>query len=87
MKSLFNEVYDYTEQLDSKIGKRVFNALDTESIADIILDETGVGYTGTFWFEHYTYHNRVAQSVYDWIINYLNKQGYKYIYYKEDAKS
>jgi hypothetical protein len=83
MKSLFNEVYKYSQSKNSKIARQVYNTLDRESIADIILDDTGVNYNQTFWFEHYTYHDNVSQSVYNWIINYLTKQGYRYLYFED----
>lgn len=74
VKSIFDELYEQYKNSDTKIGKKVFDALDTESIANIIVDGD------TFWFEHNMYHDRVAQAVYNHLINNLTKQGYKYLY-------
>lgn len=58
----------------TKIGQRAFNLLDTESILSIILDE------GTFWFEWVRYPQKTDQRAVDWLIRYLKRRGYKYLY-------
>lgn len=79
--SIFSMVYNeldakikHLPKYDTKIARKVFDALDTESIQDIILDNN------TFWFEHSTYHEYVTADVYRWLIKYLNNKGYNYLY-------
>ena len=71
VKSIFDEVYEQYKNSGTKIGKKVFDALDTESIANIIVDGN------TFWYEHNTYHDYVSVAVYNHITKYLNNLGYK----------
>lgn len=67
-------IYDYTKSLETKIGKAVFDCLDREAIQEVVL------YGDCFYFEHNHYHDRVPEKVYEWIKNYLRKQGYIYGY-------
>lgn len=68
-------LYEHTKGLTTKIGKQVHEALNTESISEIVLYDNKY-----FYFEHNKYHDYVPESVYSWIINYLKKQGYIYGY-------
>lgn len=77
--SIFGMVY---EELQSKIEhlpeqygqyQRAFDALDTEDISDIILDN------GTFWFEYSDY-SEVTDQQYALLVKYLENKGYKHLY-------
>lgn len=74
MKSIYKEVYEHYEKQNTKIGKQVFDVLDSEGIAGIILDNN------VFWFESYTLGNICPQIVHDHIKKHLEKQGYTYLY-------
>lgn len=74
---IYNELKAYTEHLpeyNTKIAKSVFNKLDSEAIADIILDGD------TFWFEHSTYEKGLNNKEHIWLVKFINKHGYKYLY-------
>lgn len=79
--SIYGMVYEelqskitHLPRYQTKIAKKVYNVLDTEQIADIILDGN------TFWFEHNQYHKYITNDVYAWLIKYLQNKGYKYLY-------
>ena len=79
--SIYGMVYDElkakTEHLpryNTKIAKSVFDVLDREGIADIILDDK------TFWFESYINGNNWTNKQHDWLVKYLENKGYKYLY-------
>lgn len=74
MKNIYSELYNYYKEEKSKIGKRVFNVLNREGIAGIILDNN------VFWFESYSIGNSCPKVVYEHIKNYLRKQGYTYLH-------
>lgn len=74
---IYDELKAKTEHLpkyNTKIAKSVFDALDREAIADIILDNN------TFWFESYTTGNNCSNKQYEWLVKYLQNKGYKYLY-------
>ena len=73
---VYEELKAKIEQLPKQYGhyQRAFDALDTENISDIILDN------GTFWFE-YPQHSVVSDQQYALLVNYLeNHKGYKHLY-------
>jgi len=79
--SIFGMVYNeldakikHDSKYDTKIARKVFDTLDREAIADIILDNE------TYWFEHQQYHDYVTSDVYEWLKRYLNNKGYSYLY-------
>ena len=74
MKSISNELYKHYEQQQTKIGQKVFDVLNREGIADIILDDN------IFWFEFYSRGNDCPEYVYNHIKSHLKKQGYTYLY-------
>lgn len=78
--SIYGMVYDELkariEHMPKQYKKysKVFDALDMELIADIILDDD------TYWFEWATYHDNVSDKTMDLLKEYLNNKGYKYLY-------
>ena len=79
--SIHGMVYDelkskieHLPKYDTKIAKSVFDVLDREGIADIILDGD------TFWFESYTIGNDWNETQRQWLIKYLTNKGYTYLY-------
>jgi len=55
-------------------AKRMFDALDTEDVSDIILDGN------TFWLEYSTYNNLTDQQ-HALLVNYIERKGYRYLYH------
>ena len=79
--SIYGMIYDelkakiqHLPEYDTKIAKSVFDALDREAIADIILDGD------VFWFESYTSGNDWTNEQHDWLKRYLEGNGYRYLY-------
>jgi hypothetical protein len=79
--SIYGMIYDelkakieHDKKYNTKIAKSVFEVLDKEGIADIILDNN------TFWFESYTTGNDWTNKEYKWLVNYLSDKGYRYLY-------
>ena len=74
-KSIYPEIYEYYDKnRKTKIGNKVFNVLNEEGIAGIIL------YGDIFWFESYAIGNRCSQDVYEHIKKTLRRKGYKYLH-------
>jgi hypothetical protein len=74
MKSIYKELYEYYKEQKSKIAQKVFDVLNREGIAGIILDKN------VFWFESYNRGNSCPLIVYEHIKQHLKKQGYIYLY-------
>jgi len=74
MKSIYHEVYNYYKNQNTKIGRKVFDVLDREGIAGIILNKN------VFWFKFYSIGNSCPEVVYEHIKKHLQRQGYKYLY-------
>ncbi len=79
--SIYGMVYDelkanieHLPEYNTKIAKSVFNKLDSEAIAGIILDGN------TFWYEHAAYEQGLNNKEHAWLTKYLEKKGYKYLY-------
>lgn len=75
--AIYNELQAYTAYLpryNTKIAKSVYDALDREAIADIILDGK------TFWFETYQYGKGLTNAQHDWLVRFLKQHGYQYLY-------
>lgn len=81
MSSIYGMIYDeigakikHLPEYNTKIAKSVYDALDREAIADIILDGN------IFWFESYNAGNNWNNAQHDWLVKYLRGKGYKYLY-------
>lgn len=79
--SIYGMIYDelkarieHLPQYNTKIAKSVFDVLDREAIAGIILDGN------TFWFESYTTGNDWTTKQHDWLVKYIEQKGYEYLY-------
>ena len=79
--SIYGMIYDelkakieHDKKYNTKIAKSVFDVLNRERIADIILDGD------IFWFESYIAGNDWTDKEYSWLKNYLINKGYKYLY-------
>ena len=73
--SIYGKVYDHYQTSETKIGARVFDALDREALGDIITDGT------TFWIERSW--DFPGEAVYNHVIKTVKKMGYKYLYESE----
>lgn len=73
--NLFADLYEYTKKLDTKIGKKVFNYLDSEPFYIVCSDDK-------YWFEYYNfnYPNYPTADVRRWIDRYLRKKGYTFLF-------
>jgi len=78
-KSIYNELFDYYSFQNTKIGQKVFNVLNKEGIADIVLDNN------VFWFEVYPFGNDCSETVYNHIKKLLKKRGHIYLYDIEEG--
>jgi hypothetical protein len=65
---------EHLPKFNTKIAKSVYDVLNREGIADIILDNN------TFWFESYQIGNDWTEKERQWLIKYLTNKGYKYLY-------
>jgi hypothetical protein len=79
--SFFSFIYEqlgaYIEHLPdyrSDIAKSVWDALDREAIADIILDGN------VFWFETHTYGEGLTDKQHEWLVKHIEQHGYKYLH-------
>ena len=68
-----HDLFDYYEKQTTKIGKKVYQVLNEELIAGVILDHN------TFWFEFYQ-NTDAPEYAYNHIKKLLEKSGYKYLY-------
>jgi hypothetical protein len=74
---VYNELkskIEHLPQYNTKIAKSVFDKLDCEDVADIILDGN------VFWFEHHLISGHLTNRQHDWLVKYLTKKGYTYLY-------
>lgn len=62
------DLYEYTKGLDTKIGKRVFKALDENRLRLAF-------YKGAFYFEK----TERCAGVRDWVIKVMEKHGIPYV--------
>ena len=62
-------LYEYTKKLDTKIGKKVFKALDENRLSIAI-------YKGAFYFEK----TERCNNTRDWIIKVMEKHGIPYAF-------
>ena len=79
--SIYGMIYDelkakieHLPKYQTKIARSVFDVLDREGVADIILDGD------TFWFESYSTGNTWNNAQYEWLVKYLQNKGYRYLY-------
>lgn len=75
MKSIYNEVMKFVEAENTNIGKRAFEILNSEGIADIVEQN------GTFWFESYVRGNDCPGAVHNYLKQFIKrKMGLTYLY-------
>lgn len=75
MKHLEYEIFEKLENATTKIAQKVFDVLNREGIAGIIVKDN------VFWFEHYLSGNNCPAYVYEWLKKYIKREyGYVYLY-------
>jgi hypothetical protein len=75
-KDYLGEFWNYLENKDTNIAKRILNWLNKDNLYSII------AYGGTWWLKMTNSNNEIPNYVFDYIKKYMEKQGYKYLYEK-----
>ena len=75
MKSIYNDVFRLVGAEKTNIGKKAFDALNAEEIADITENN------GVFWFEFYSMGNSCSRAVHDYLKRFIKRKfGFVYLY-------
>ena len=79
-KNILYDFWRYVERQDTKIAKKVYDWLDKDNLASIIVSND------VYWLEFTTSRTVIPGYVFNYIKNWCKKQGYEYLYFKYPVK-